>query len=293
MESREYAKFGPWVYEIEEAEDIPKLFAPYIHKIEDAIMLIKIPREIERRNANPNMDLYDFVIGVYGEYLLILKRNNDQVETFELNFRDIVALKNSIYFLAGTVTFYLAQDTISFHYNTVSEPILQKLIDLVRDRYTQNSGLMDLETLNNEPVKGIDDLYVNLLYRYENAEEPFKVLAIQPSVKSIPIDHNFGEKVIHKVNLFRESLLCNTMFLTSEKELLVVTRGKTFKRPSIALYSKDFTYIPHNRVTRLRYEHDGEFHNLTPLYIDIQGHEFKYYMESNNGQSARLMNHWS
>ena len=61
----EYNAFGPWVYEIDDAHPLPPLFASCFTDNDEAILKIKVPREIERRNAAPGMELYDFVIALY------------------------------------------------------------------------------------------------------------------------------------------------------------------------------------------------------------------------------------
>ena len=80
MYPSEYDAFGPWIYEITEAHPLPALFAPYVRSEETPLMLFKIPRDIERRRATPDMDLYDYVVGAYEERLLILKRVEHTVE---------------------------------------------------------------------------------------------------------------------------------------------------------------------------------------------------------------------
>ena len=68
----EYDAFGPWVYEIDEDHPLPKLFVPYIQPDPDRSIMVKVPRQIDRQDANPDMDLYDYVIAVGKEYLTIV-----------------------------------------------------------------------------------------------------------------------------------------------------------------------------------------------------------------------------
>ena len=72
LDLAEYNAFGPWAYEISEKYPLPPLFAPYFTADDKAVIKIKIPREIERRNAEPGMDLYDYVVALYEDRLLIL-----------------------------------------------------------------------------------------------------------------------------------------------------------------------------------------------------------------------------
>ena len=82
----EYDAFGPWIYEIDEEHPLPELFEPYVVR-EGAITLMKIPRQIERRNASPDMQLYDYVIGAYKNRVSIFKRIENSMQVIlSLNF---------------------------------------------------------------------------------------------------------------------------------------------------------------------------------------------------------------
>lgn len=63
MAISEYDAFGPWIYEVDGEHPLPRLFAPYVRERVDALMLLKILRDIERRRATPDMELYDYVVG--------------------------------------------------------------------------------------------------------------------------------------------------------------------------------------------------------------------------------------
>ena len=60
----EYDGFGPWIYEIRTREEIPRLFSDYPLDLETAVLTIKVPRVIDRRDANPAMDLYDILLSL-------------------------------------------------------------------------------------------------------------------------------------------------------------------------------------------------------------------------------------
>lgn len=288
MQNREYDEFGPWIHEINSKEDIPKLFIPYCSEVDDALLLLKIPRNIERRKANPSMDLYDYVLGVYEEYLLILKRNSKNIEVIEINFKDVIAITNSRDILLGIVTFYLSKKIITFNYSVVSSDIIENLLKLIRERYVEKNDFIFKGLLDYNLIKGVDDLYINLLRQFAKPEDPFKVLAIQRSIKAIPIYTNITKKIIDLVNIYKENLHQNTMYLTNEKELLIVTRGKTFSRPNVSVHRYYFTYIPINRIVNIRYDCISEYGNISPFFIEIKDHSFKYYFDNANSQREHL-----
>ena len=61
-------------------------------------MKIKIPREIERRNANPGMDLYDYVIALYEDRLRVLERQDSQVKEHVITSQDFMGVRIWILF---------------------------------------------------------------------------------------------------------------------------------------------------------------------------------------------------
>lgn len=289
MRSIEYDMFGPWILEINAIDDIPRLFKPYFLKIDDALLLLKIPKNIERRNANPSMDLYDYVIGVYNEYLLILKKHSKSLDVLKIKFNDIVAITNSNELLNGNVIFYLSKKIISFHYNSVSIDIIHHLLKLVREKYTQNSNLIMEDPPDYNLLQGVDDLYINLLHHFANPEDQFRVLAIQRSIKAIPSYTTITKKIIEFVNIYRQNLLQSTMYLTNEKELLIISRGKTFGRSNTAVHRYDLTYIPISKITNIHYDSFSEYDNISPLFIEAQDHLFKYYFDNDNNQIEDLL----
>ena len=89
MRVSEYDAFGPWAYEIDEDHPLPPLFVPWVEHPEDYRMLFKLPRDIERRKATPDMDLYDYVVGVNDEGIRVWSRREKAVDTAYLPFREI------------------------------------------------------------------------------------------------------------------------------------------------------------------------------------------------------------
>jgi len=49
---REYDMFGPWIFQIESADDVPDAFEPYFRYDETVEFAIKIPHHVERRNGS-------------------------------------------------------------------------------------------------------------------------------------------------------------------------------------------------------------------------------------------------
>ena len=101
MRVSEYDAFGPWIYEIDEDHPLPPLFAPYVEHPETYRLLFKVPRDIERRKATPDMDLYDYVVGVDDSGIRVCSRREKAVETAYLPFREIGGIRLYQWLLKG------------------------------------------------------------------------------------------------------------------------------------------------------------------------------------------------
>ena len=69
----EYDAFGPWILKVATFDDVPPLFRAAAN-LDGAKLALKIPRQIERRNANPRMNLYDQLLIVRDHGMDVLTR---------------------------------------------------------------------------------------------------------------------------------------------------------------------------------------------------------------------------
>lgn len=133
----EYDAFGPWVYEIDEEHPIPKLFVPYIKDDPGRSLMVKVPRQIDRQDATPDMDLYDYVIGVDSDYLSIYARTEGTriVRSIKVEYNDVVAVSIKNVLLASEIVFMLdAGDTVHVPFNRLSFELMEKVIEAIRTR---------------------------------------------------------------------------------------------------------------------------------------------------------------
>ena len=58
----EYDAFGPWIYEVHNVDELPRLYQNAGIDPTTCSLVLKIPRNIERRDATPDMHLYDHLV---------------------------------------------------------------------------------------------------------------------------------------------------------------------------------------------------------------------------------------
>lgn len=243
ISTREYDEFGPWIMDISEPEMIPALYKPYYHETEDPLMLFKIPRKIDRRAASPLMDLYDYVIGAFGEYLYVLKRDGKTVTKRKVLYRKIAAVKRTHDILKGELTLYLPDESISIAYNTVSDDIMLNLIRIIQEKQTvPEKDLLQMDSLpvEYEPQKNgsMDLYYVNLCEKLSSINPELRLKAYQPEIRIGRYPGKFFQRL-----LFKKVRMARSAFLSDGRTLVVIGSDMTARIRSVDKMAYYYLFI--------------------------------------------------
>jgi hypothetical protein len=147
----EFDEFGPWVFEVRSPEDVPRLYKGHPLDLDTAEMVLKVPRRIWRRDANPDMDLYDHLLIAGPESLTVLSRRGDRYETVDVPYRRVAAVMSSVSLLDGRL---LVRDVagedaglvVNVRYNSVSHDLLQRLVQVISVKSREAMGSADPAT---------------------------------------------------------------------------------------------------------------------------------------------------
>lgn len=274
----EYDAFGPWIYKITEKNPMPSLFIPYYKENQNCLMLIKIPRDIERRKAKPDMDLYDYVIGMYENHGCILKRKGKEVEEIRFYYNEVQSVENHRSLLLGRLSIHLKNNTITIPYNAVSIEIVFELVKIIRDRYVSNTYESISEISRNENVK-IEDLYENLIKERELQGDIFPIRVFQPAINLNNNNLRLGQKIL---GLIRGKSLLATMHLLNDKELLIINRGELINFGKKAIHSYNFIYVPIEKIDNIKFEDCKEYNNIQTVFIETKVNKFMCYFDERN-----------
>lgn len=119
----EYDAFGPWIDEVFAPEDVPRLFRNHALDFDAARLVLKVPRDIVRRDATPDMDLYDYLLVLDSRRLTVLKRHGEQV----------VAIRDVVNLLDASLTIHTsAGAAVSVRYNGSARENVSRLVDELR-----------------------------------------------------------------------------------------------------------------------------------------------------------------
>lgn len=285
MRDAEYDAFGPWILQINEDYRLPKAFEGYIDIEKENHILFKVPRDIDRRDASPGMDLYDYVIAAYDQHICILKRAGKQIVIKEVSYQEIQGLSNYQNLLLGQLTLFLENDTLEIKYNTVSSDIIFKFIKIIRNTYVFEDSLVSLFPLQDETISNLEIFYFNELNRLKQYDNNLKILSLQPATKLNYMDCGFFKKMFHQL---ANSTLQSSLYLSNEKEIIMLTKGKKFKMFDRPDYSYTYTYIPYNRIKSVVLEPEESTSEVEKLIISTQHYAFDYFFISNNGYKHNL-----
>ncbi|MGO5048443.1 hypothetical protein [Dysosmobacter sp. Sow4_B12] len=236
MRISEYDAFGPWVYDVDGEHPLPPLFVPFVDMSKSWRMLLKIPRDIERRRATPDMDLYDFVVGADDAGVQIWSRREKAVESTRIAYRDITGIRLYQRLLHGVCTLYSAGGPVILTYNTVSADVMRRFGDLVRAEY--GGGVSAAAGLRGDPDLRERDLDIWLYNQMRDLRDRgvcFTLDAYQPCWSDTRTDRHLPWK--------RKEEFAGTLYLHNEREVLLLRSGKPEKKGE-QTYSAEFTAIP-------------------------------------------------
>ena len=251
----EYDAFGPWVYEIDEDHPLPKLFVPYVHPDPDRTIMVKVPRQIERQNANPDMDLYDYVIAVSKDYLTIYGRTEGSqvVRVISVKYEDVVAVTIKNVLLSSEVTIMLISgETIVVPFNRISFDVMQKVILAIRNQAEKQP--VDLP----DPVDKItvDDLHDTTFVNM------FNEFSVQSGNARIGIHQNY----ILMPPVYIPASVC----YYSTDELEVIEKPVDFD-PATNKYGYKITYVALRNLTGIEVVESKAYDRLYKVVFKLRG----------------------
>ncbi|WP_315093293.1 hypothetical protein [uncultured Cellulomonas sp.] len=132
--THEYDRFGPWIDEVTTAEDVPRLYRDHPLDLAGARLVLKVPRNIARRDATPDMDLYDHLLVADADRLTVLSRQaSGPYSVRSVALREVVAVRDVVSLLDGRLTVHTADGaTLSVAYNGSARANVSRLVDELR-----------------------------------------------------------------------------------------------------------------------------------------------------------------
>jgi hypothetical protein len=128
--TEEYDAFGPWLLKVGRQEEVPAVFRSHPLDLAAAHLVLKVPRGIERRDATPDMHLYDQLLILDGAGLEVLTRSGDGFTAARIAAASIVAVDHGTELLDGRLTVHATTGaTVTVPFNGSSLPMVTDLAD--------------------------------------------------------------------------------------------------------------------------------------------------------------------
>lgn len=146
----EYDRFGPWIDEVQTLEDVPRLYRDHPIDLDAARLVLKVPRNIARRDATAGMDLYDHLLVLDDDGLTVLSRRTEHdhqprraqgpgaFDVRAVPFEDVVAVRDVMNLLDGTLTLHTRTGSgLTVRYNGSGRSTMRALVDDLRARASE------------------------------------------------------------------------------------------------------------------------------------------------------------
>jgi hypothetical protein len=284
--SKEYDAFGPWLYEIDEEHEIPRLFRDCCDKDDGYLLLFKVPRHIERRKASPNMDLYDYLIGASETCLKIFRRAGKKVVEQSVDYSDVFAVKDTHALLKGELVLYTYGEPVSVEYNTVSEDIILKLIKIIGSRISGAARIVGMEGIPDEYDKGredsVDMLFENLLGKLKSSNPGTCLVAYEPGSEI-----NWTRDIRSKLAL-NACVPAKLAFVTDDRELIVISQELNKKNRSKETVDHAYLYVPYQNIKRVNaIPFDGE-HEISIMELNAGSKTLRFVFKTGNSSVTEL-----
>ena len=159
VDHEEYTEFGPWILDVPDATRVPRLFQSYGIDFEAAEIVMKIPRDIARRDANPSMDLYDTLLILGASELTLLERNDGAFSSRSVSVGSVLSMTKSIDLLEGR--FHIVVDDgepVRVRFNGSSQDAIDRLMRAIRRLSASGHGKASSVVAQSLPLKKSDDL---------------------------------------------------------------------------------------------------------------------------------------
>ena len=251
---REYDRFGPWAIEISEEDPPPRLFEPHVTRPEEPLLAIKVPRHIERRNAHPGMDLYDYLVCLYQDDLLVLQRVGQEVRSQSCRYGDVKHLRVTRSLLRGNILLGLPGWSYDLPYNTVSDDLMRRVVAVIRQRYDAPPVGPAPGSESQVPEGVLSFLFEGLLATERRQQTGMRLRAAQGTVPVWSRDMSAVRRY-----LFRAAgkHLLESMHFSDGRELMILGRGQDYAYRWESIYGVDTWYIPLASIRAVAWRDDA------------------------------------
>ena len=263
-ERDEYDRFGPWVMRIASPVELPPAFDRYGSEVAASSIAVKIPFPVYRRDALAGSDLYERVLAVKESSLLVFDLEGGEARRRELHGEGIAALALFREILEARLIIQVAGgEGLVVHYNAVSMPLMQELVDVIRrgcagkGRAAASAASSALPSLGHDlcPPPMAESTFFRNLYQDQSAREPsMSLLSFQPDTR-LGFGNGSGVPArLRALAAIRPLVFPSSMILELPDEILLIREGERPRVRSRRGYRYEHLWIRKDRLEEARIE---------------------------------------
>jgi len=252
-ELREFDAFGPWIYPVRSASEMPWRFREHYAQLGGAELMLKIPRDLDRADIQPGDDLYRSVLAVFGDRLCLLHAGppgSGPVERTDVGLSEVVGFSASENLLQGTWTLMLRNGgKLVISHPATSADVMAKVSNVIRPRITGIARRMP----EMPPIRPTDHLFTGRL----------NALAREFGT-AVPL-HVDPRNVACRTGRGWPKLSNGTMIVFTSTELVIISRGEAARPVFQPNYAVVTVELPYQRLESFAVrppEKSSSFHQL-------------------------------
>lgn len=301
----EFDAFGPWVDTVHDASEVPRLYRDYPLDFSRSTLVLKVPRNISRRDALPSMDLYDHLLIASRDRLVVLSRTDAPstgtayVES-AIPYGTIAAITSQVDLLDGRLTIRTFDGgTFSVPFSGSSEAAIATLVDVMREhrqrsaRAFPSAARLPVPMVEVPAVLGMDDLgrqdvmFVTAFRDLSRREPGMRLLAANGRTRLVPRAggiartlHTLYPMTLHGV------LLCRT-----ELELHVFARKEWLVRGGAPVLSRAHTILSLDRIDEITVRQHPRYLGVSIVVLRIDAAEIEIAVPAGSAAERALIVH--
>ena len=280
---KEYNRFGPWIFEISDDDPVPPIFQPFADISVPFILSFKVPRPIERRQASPGMDLYDYLITLREESLEILHRQGNEVKKRTAAYTDILSIRCSQDLLHGTVSLFTGEKTYSFPFNTVSEEIIDRMICFLLERFPRLESPREVEEEIGADEKKLGSHFNRLLNKERRNDPQQRCFGAQGQVLVTSKDDSLVKRLWYGII---DKRTFESLHFCDGQVLKILGRTPLYRYRGRVDYRVNKIYIPLVFLTGMEWNPDPRQQDVMILKYNAGQESFAFAITRNNFETS-------
>ena len=179
--SPEYDAFGPWVLPVSKRSDVPAVFGMHPIDFSSARAVLKVPRDVARRDVTPKSHLYDQLLVLTPTDLEVLTRRGHRFSVQRIARAAIVAVSSGAALLDGWLTVLGADGSVlEVRFNGSSLPTMTAFADRLAEWGDESEFAGTSQELERDALGQHDVGLVNAYNTVAAHRAAFEVITAYP-----------------------------------------------------------------------------------------------------------------